>query len=434
MFPTEQIFDWLADANQRTHGVYRDLDASQQIGPHLEIVNPPRWEVGHVGWFTEKWVLRHALGREPLHASCDAWYDSITIAHDHRWILDLPSWEDAFGYLDDVHAAVVEALSQRPNDEKLGYFAMYTVFHHDMHNEAFAHTRQTLNYPPPPCLRQEQVSGSQPIESDGSAGGDRQFAAGSILLGASRDQGFVFDNEKWGHEVAYEAFAMACSPVTQREFLGFVEAGGYQNESCWDADGRSWLAKTEARHPCYWRRDESGGWQRRWFDRWLPLEPDLPFVHVNWHEANAFCQWAGRRLPTEVEWEVAAAAGGEDGAVPKRQHPWGDERARPEHANLDWQHVGCVPVNAYPQGISPNGCRQLFGNVWEWTSTTFGPYPGFVPDPYKEYSEPWFGTRKVLRGGAWCTMSRMMHNSLRNFYEPDRRDVWAGFRTCSVPA
>ena len=120
--------------------------------------------------------------------------------------------------------------------------------------------------------------------------------------------------------------------------------------------------------------------------------------------------------------------------MPKRQHPWGDERPRPEHANLDWQHGGCVPVNAYPQGISPNGCRQLFGNVWEWTSTTFGPYPGFVPDPYKEYSEPWFGTRKVLRGGAWCTMSRMMHNSLRNFYEPDRRDVWAGLRTCSVPA
>jgi len=431
MVSTQQILDWLADTTQRTHGVYQDLDAEQQIGPQIPIVNPPRWEVGHVGWFTEKWALRHVLGRDPILANCDAWYDSIAIAHDRRWVLDLPTWEEAYRYLDDVHAAVAEALAARPDDEELRYFVRYAVGHHDMHNEAFAYTRQTLGYSPPPCLPPAS-NGSARLEIDDAPGGDRQFPAGSIMLGASRNQGFVFDNEKWEHEVAYDGFAMACSTVTQQEFLEFVEDGGYQNESCWDAEGSGWLAKTEARHPVYWRRGAAGRWERRWFDRWLPLEPDLPVLHVNWHEANAFCRWAGRRLPTEVEWEVAAAAVEPDCAAGKRLYPWGDDQPEPVHANLDWQHGGCVPVNAYPRGECPRGCRQLMGNVWEWTSNTFLPYPGFTPDPYKEFSEPWFETRKVLRGGAWCTMSRLMHNSLRNFYEPDRRDVWAGFRTCSA--
>ena len=176
--------------------------------------------------------------------------------------------------------------------------------------------------------------------------------------------------------------------------------------------------------------DDDRRWERRCFHRWLPLAPDLPIVHVSWHEVNAFCSWAGRRLPTEVEWEVAAATCEEPGA--KRQYPWGDDAPESSHANLDWQHDGCVPIQTYPRGVSSRGCRQLLCNVWEWTSSTFRPYPGFTPDPYKEYSEPWFESRKVLRGGAWCTTSRMMRNSLRNFYEPDRRDVWAGFRTCSV--
>lgn len=418
MASTEQILGWLADANQRTHGVYQDLDEEQQIGPRMPIVNPPRWEVGHVGWFTERWVLRHALGRDPILTNGDAWYDSIAIAHDHRWVLDLPAWEDAYRYLDGVSAAVGDALSSHPDDEKLRYFARYAVCHHDMHNEAFAYTRQTLGYPPPPCL----PVASPNSEIDDTPGGDRRFRAGSILLGASRDADFVFDNEKWEHEVDYEGFAMACAAVTQQEFLEFVEDGGYQDPSCWDAEGSRWLAQTRATHPVYWR-GVGGRWERRWFDRWLPLEPDLPVLHVNWHEANAFCRWAGRRLPTEVEWEVAAG---------KRIYPWGDDPPGPNRANLDWQHGGCVPVNAYPSGESAEGCRQLMGNTWEWTSSTFRPYPDFTPDPYEEYSEPWFETRKVLRGGAWCTMSRMMRNSLRNFYEPDRRDVWAGFRTCSA--
>src|SRR5262249_41425834 len=152
-------------------------------------------------------------------------------------------------------------------------------------------------------------------------------------------------------------------------------------------------------------------------------------LHVNWYEADAYCRWAGRRLPAEAEWETAAASGP---GGRKRRFPWGDEAPHSEQANLNWLSPGCVDVGALPAGDSAYGCRQMVGNVWEWTADDFHPYPGFVVDPYKESSAPWFGDHKVLRGGCWATRSRLLRNTWRNFYRPDRRDVWAGFRTCAL--
>jgi iron(II)-dependent oxidoreductase len=156
-------------------------------------------------------------------------------------------------------------------------------------------------------------------------------------------------------------------------------------------------------------------------------------LHVNWYEAQAYCRWAGRRLPTEAEWEVAAAGepAGAGLAPHKRRFPWGDEPPTPERAQLDDRCAGCADVAARPAGDSAFGCRQMIGNAWEWTASVFQPYPGFVADPYREYSEPWFGDHMVLRGGCWATCARLLRNTWRNFYEPDRRDVWAGFRTCA---
>jgi iron(II)-dependent oxidoreductase len=219
---------------------------------------------------------------------------------------------------------------------------------------------------------------------------------------------------------------MARAPVTQAEFLDFVEAQGYGKLQYWTPEGWQWRESVEAGCPAYWRKDPAHGWQRRDFNRWVALEPYRPMIHVNWHEATAYCRWAGRRLPTEAEWEYAASG-------PRKQRfPWGDESPTPEKANLDWQAGGCVDVGACGEGDSPFGCRQMIGNVWEWTSTDFLPYPGFVIDPYKEYSQPWFGNHKVLRGGCWTTQSRLLRNTWRNFYKPDRRDIWAGFRTCAL--
>jgi iron(II)-dependent oxidoreductase len=207
----------------------------------------------------------------------------------------------------------------------------------------------------------------------------------------------------------------------------------------WSAEGWRWRESVNAEHPVYWRPAGKDQWEQRVFDQWLPLEPSLPVIHVNWHEAEAYCRWARRRLPTEAEWEMAAscepAPDGRAITSRKRRYPWGDEPPTPDRANLDWRALklgGCIPVNALPAGDSAFGVRQMIGNVWEWTATDFNAYPGFEPGPYKEYSAPWFGDHKVLRGGCWATRSRLIRNCYRNFYQPDRRDVWAGFRTCAL--
>jgi iron(II)-dependent oxidoreductase len=245
----------------------------------------------------------------------------------------------------------------------------------------------------------------------------------------------MFDNEKWAHAVEVAPFRMARAPVTNAEFAAFVDDGGYTRQEWWSYQGWVWHTKARAQHPLYWQR-HGQGWQRRHFDTWVPLEPHAPVVHVNWYEAEAYCHWAGRRLPTEAEWEMAASAepvsahGGLSGR--KRRYPWGDEPPTPERANLDARFSGCVDVGAFPAGDSAFGCRQMAGNVWEWTADAFYPFPGYVVDyPYREYSAPWFGYRRVLKGGAWATRSRLAYNTYRNFFPPARTDVLAGFRTCA---
>jgi len=264
--------------------------------------------------------------------------------------------------------------------------------------------------------------------------GDAEIPGGRFLLGGARDEPFVFDNEKWAHPVEVRPFAIARAPVTQGEFAEFVEAKGYSRKEFWSETGWTSREGLGAEHPVYWKPESAGRWLRRNFDHWVPLEPHRPVLHVNWWEAEAYCNWAGRRLPTELEWEVAASAAPKhferELGDAKRRFPWGDDSAGPQHANLGWRAMGAVDVNALPAGDSAFGCRQMIGNVWEWTASDFGPYPGFEVDPYREYSQPWFGTHKVLRGGAWPTQPRLLRNTWRNFYTPDRRDVWAGFRTC----
>jgi iron(II)-dependent oxidoreductase len=217
--------------------------------------------------------------------------------------------------------------------------------------------------------------------------------------------------------------------VTNAEFQAFVDDGGYRRRECWSRRGWEWRRRDSAEHPLFWRRDADGRWHARRFDAWAPVEPWHPVVHVNWYEADAFCRWAGRRLPTEAEWEMAATLDLATGR--KRRFPWGDEPPTPDRASLDYRAGGTIDVRALPAGDSPAGCRQMIGNVWEWVEDTFRPYPGFVCDPYAEYSQPYFGEKKVLRGGGWTTRSRLVRSTWRNFYKRHRRNALAGFRTAA---
>lgn len=432
-FPSAKILaQWVREARARTFALVADLSDEQLLGPRLRIVNPLLWEIGHVAWFQEKWVLRHVARRRPMRSDADALYDSAAVPHEVRWDLPLPSRAETLSYMQEVRDQVL-ALMERQLTEGLAYFVQLSVFHEDMHDEAFLYSRQTHGYAAPRSLA--DTLGASASQA-GSCPGDVAIPGGAFLLGASAEEPFVFDNEKWAHPVRVEPFRIARAAVTQAEFAAFVEDGGYSRRELWSAGGWRWKEGAGAQSPVYWRRVPGQGWERRNFDQWIPLEPHRPVLHVNWYEADAYCRWAGRRLPTEVEWEVAAAAqpldNGQKLGARKRRFPWGDEFPSPRHANLNGAALGCVDVGACADGDSAFGCRQLIGNVWEWTANVFMPYPGFVADPYKEYSQPWFGTHNVLRGGCWATQARLLRNTWRNFYTPDRRDVWAGFRTCAL--
>ncbi|HEV3115638.1 MAG TPA: selenoneine synthase SenA [Gemmataceae bacterium] len=432
MLPRAELIDWVRDARQRTCDLVADLSDAQLIGPQLPTLNPLLWEIGHVAWFQEKWVLRRCSSSAAMR-DADALYDSAAVAHNTRWDLRLPGRHETLRYMEEVRDRVVERLQQKEMTQEDIYFTLLTVFHEDMHTEAFTYTRQTLEYGAP---RFPVVATGTGTGTGTGRGLDDAFIPGGVFeLGAMRDEGFVFDNEKWAHAVEIQPFAMARTPVTQAEFAAFVDDDGYGHERWWSKEGWRWRQQAGAQHPVYWRR-EAGRWQRRHFDRWTPLETHHAMVHVNWYEADAFCRWAGRRLPTESEWEAAAAAApsssGSELGRSKRRFPWGTEPPTGRQANVDWGGMGCVDVDCLPEGDSAFGCRQMIGNVWEWTADDFLPYPGFVADPYKEYSAPWFGTHKVLRGGCWATRARLLRNTWRNFYRPERRDVWAGFRTCAL--
>ena len=437
----EELRTWVLDARRRSMDLIADLDDLQIACPQLDIINPLIWEIGHVAWFQEKWVLRHAGGLKPVRPDADALWDSMAIAHDTRWALPLPSRSDTLEYMTRVRDAVLDRIARPDLSDDLRYHTIYTVLHEDMHTEAFTYTRQTLGYPPPTFSASGAEAPAAPVSPTGSGTGrfrpaDVSVPGGVFRLGADQSGAFVFDNEKWAHDVTMEPFAISKYPVTQGEFLRFVEDGGYDTRSLWSEPGWLWRTESSATHPVYWRRAGNGRWSWRHFDVWRPIASAHPMVHVNWHEADAFCRWADRRLPSEAEWEVAAAATGADGdgrlATNKRVFPWGQAAPTARHANLDWAAGGCVDVDQCSAGASAFDCRDLIGNVWEWVSSSFQPYPEFTPDPYEDYSKPWFETRRVLRGGSWATRSRMVRNTLRNFQTPDRRDIIAGFRTCAL--
>lgn len=395
----------LQDARRRTFGIYSQVDLERITLPCIAIVNPPIWELAHIAWFQEYWCLRYdpaldGVAKPSLLEGSDRLFDSRTVAHDLRWSLPYPPPATLRAYIEDTLEATLAALASTPEDDR--YFFALSLLHEDMHGEALLMTLQTMSWPLP-------ALGAQPApRAAPRSPRDVTFAGGEFDLGTRKDgRGFVFDNEKWAHRVRVAPFAMADAPVTQGEYAAYLE------------DSRG------AATPRHWRR-EGSQWLARHFSDWRPIEPGAPMMQVSLREAQAYCGWAGRRLPTEAEWEFAARNGGGDD-----RYPWGEE-AR-DGGCLDLRFDGPSAAVAEP-AASASGLRQMIGGVWEWTSSPFDPYPGFRPDPYREYSEPWFHSHYVLRGGSFATRSRLVHNRFRNFYLPDRNDVFAGFRTCALEA
>ena len=369
LYEGEALANALRDARERTLAMYAHLDLARLRVPFIPIVNPPLWELAHVAWFQEIWCLRYSRKagrpvRDSILRGADRLFDSSAVPHPTRWHLDLPGPDGVRRYLDETLELTLAALASAAEPEER-YFFELALLHEDMHGEAFLMTLQTLGLPAP------NLPGLRPAPARGRAC-DVSFAGGTFALGSDPGSNrFVFDNEKWSHEVEVAPFAVSSRVVTQGEYAEFARDRG-------------------AGLPGHWRR-EDGEFRLRRFDEWVPLDPEAPMMLVSREEAEAYCRWAGRRLPTEAEWEFAA-------------------------------------VSADP------ALEDMIGGVWEWTSSAFEPYPGFEPDPYKDYSEPWFGTHRVLRGGCFFTQPRLVHARFRNFYRPERADVFAGIRTCALGA
>jgi iron(II)-dependent oxidoreductase len=432
---SEELIEALADARKLEIELLEGIDDSQLLGKKAHFLEPPIWEFGHVGWFQEYWILRHLDQAETLLPGSDGVYDSFNVSYKLRWDHAYPSRRETHAYLTEVLNRSIGRIESREPSAQDAYFYTLSALHEDMHTENLTLILQTLGYTRPKLSVVDPAFGSPPIDPafkphDVAVPGD------TFLLGALPDEPFVFDNEKWAHPVEVKPFRISATPVTNAEFAAFVGDDGYRRRHLWDRRGWDWRRREGAEHPLFWLRGGDGRWYERRFDQVVPLERWHPVVYVNWYEAEAYCRWAKRRLPTEAEWELAASAeptlDGRSMTSRKRRFPWGDELPTPDRANLDFRAGGTVDVRALPAGDSAFGCRQMIGNIWEWVADTFEPYPGFECGPYKEYSQPYFGQKKVLKGGCWTTRSRLIRNTWRNFFMRHRRNIFAGFRTCAI--
>jgi iron(II)-dependent oxidoreductase len=426
-FERSQLNTWTRDAIGELIKTCQDLNQRELMGPYSPRLNPFLWEVTHALWFIENWTLRYFFDEEPYFDGVDELYDSPRVRHGNRWTNDLKPFGEVQSFARRLRERLSQVLEDGAGNQEFLYQLAYSIFHADMHVEALTYQRHTRGLSRPSFVEERGAPQSDSIDR----GDDVTIPGGTYLLGALKSDHFAFDNEKWAHSIDIEPFSIARTPVTHDQFREFVEDGGYTTERFWTPDGWEWLQSSGLTSPLYWRKSK-GRWERRFFDDWVPLSPEHPVTEINYHEARAYCNWADRRLPTEAEWELAAGGWQSKSPDHKRTYPWGEQEPDETFANLDCKRDGTVPVGALPDGDSPFGCRQMIGNCWEWTCSPFERFPGYEPDFYQQYSEPWFGSRYVLRGGSWMTRSRLIRSGFRNFFTPDRNDIPAGFRTCAL--
>jgi gamma-glutamyl hercynylcysteine S-oxide synthase len=405
-------------ARTRSTALTETVDDGDLIRQHSPLMSPLVWDLAHIGNQEELWLVRDVGGREPVRRDIDELYDAFKHPRRDRPALPLLDPAEARKYVATVRDKALDVLDHlRPDGRALveGGFAFGMIVQHEQqHDETMLATHQlragapVLTAAPPP--RGEPVRGEVLIPG------------GPFTMGTDTEP-WALDNERPAHRVEVPAFHIDRAPVTNGQYLAFIDAGGYDDPRWWSPAGWDHRQAAGLTGPQHWL---PGGLCTQ-FGRTAPIVADEPVVHVCFYEAEAFAAWAGKRLPTEAEWEKAARHDPATGR--SRRYPWGDDTPGPAQANLDQRHLRPAPVGAYPAGVSPHGVHQLIGDVWEWTSSDFAPYPGFAAFPYREYSEVFFGPDyKVLRGGSFGTDRSACRGTFRNWDYPIRRQIFSGFR------
>jgi iron(II)-dependent oxidoreductase len=422
----DRMYEALTTARSRTLALTDCLDEPDLVGQHSPLMSPLVWDLAHVGNQEEMWLLRAVGGQEPMHPEIDQLYDAFEHPRAERPSLPLLPPADARRYIATVRDRAADLLEHAPLTGGLlvdrGFAFGMIAQHEQQHDETMLATHQLRSGPP-------VLSAPPPPGWPGDAArlpAEVLVAAGSFTMGTSTEP-WALDNERPAHAMDLPAYWIDTTPVSNAAYLAFIEAGGYQNPEFWSAQGWAHRQRIDLSAPLFWRR-EAGQWLRRRFGHVEPVPLDEPVQHVCWYEAEAYATWAGRRLPTEAEWEKAARHDPATGR--SRRYPWGDDDPTAAHANLGQRHLQPAPTGGYPAGASPYGVRQLIGDVWEWTASDFHAYPGFVAFPYREYSEVFFGPDyKVLRGGSFATDAVACRGTFRNWDYPIRRQIFSGFRT-----
>ncbi|MFF3303749.1 ergothioneine biosynthesis protein EgtB [Streptomyces sp. NPDC001741] len=423
----ERALAALLAARERTALLTDSVDDRDLTAQHSPLMSPLVWDLAHIGNQEELWLLRAVGGHEALRPEIDGLYDAFEHSRASRPSLPLLAPAEARAYASDVRGRALDVLGGAPLHgegrplERSGFAFGMVAQHEQQHDETMLITHQlrsgpaVLSAPEPP----EPVATAQmPVEV--------LVPGGPFTMGTSTEP-WALDNERPAHRRDVASFHIDTAPVTCGAYARFVEDGGYTDERWWAPEGWAMVREHGLSAPLFWHRD-AGQWLTRRFGVTEPVRADEPVLHVSWYEADAYARWSGRRLPTEPEWEKAARHDPASGR--SLRYPWGDEDPAPEHANLGQRHLRPAAAGAYPAGRSPAGVGQLIGDVWEWTSSDFAPYPGFAAFPYREYSEVFFGpAHKVLRGGSFAVDPVACRGTFRNWDLPVRRQIFSGFRT-----
>ena len=419
------LLQQFSETRARTLKLVQTLEKDDFIVQTASFTSPPKWHLGHVSWLLEivmnKTLQNYEFYSREFNEYLNSYYRQFGEPYDKakRGLATRPTVDQTFEYFHNITNNVADILQNEVLDEKTRRLYFMAINHECQHQELLVYDLQHLladRYRPiiqnhlPKSLQQEPSS----VKIDG----------GLYTLGYSGDQ-FCYDIELPEHKVYLNDYKIDVYPVTNKQYLEFMDDGGYSDFQYWLSDGWEKVQDERWNAPMYWERID-GQWMTRNFLGKRKINPNEPVCHVSFYEANAYCKWANKRLPTEAEWEKAACWNEEK--QKKSVFPWGDEPADRRHANLLESYLwNCTEIDAYPEGKSHYGCHQMIGDVWEWTSSEFSGYPGFKTG-FSEYNDKWFANQKVLRGGSFGTPSKSIRGSYRNFFRLDERWLFAGFR------